>query len=363
MPIKSRRNFKTLIGALDLELTAKAGESLLIKNIMIMEPGVVGVPEYATLTIGKAIVGFFRVASLLGNHLAIPYGRALHSHNITAGSTAVAVMANGALREDAGGTEIALSRLAETPPDEVLVRAMNDAQSASYGGETILQFLGKKGLFEGYPVGEGETFIVHDIIEATSISIVEYEIYDSGDMTPEMPNGSKSDNYVFINYGDTGAVITDEIDTTLGETNNPAEFPDFPFGEVVPSGKKIELLGILASDVSPALNAGAASLQTEFLQLMRGREFLFDEDRQGLLYYSPFPLPLGHQDMIAEGYSIAGNYTQCDRRSPHMFDPPVVFNQGEELVISWHCIIDTAGCDLSQELQEVATILRISPLT
>lgn len=357
MAIRSRRNFKTVLGAADLELEAKKGESFLVKNVMIYEPTAV----YAHFMTEKTSVGFFRVASLLGNHLAIPHGRAYHSHDILSGPTAVAVMANGALRVDAGGTEMANSRLAETPVDTTLVRAMNIAQSASYGGKTILQYLAEKGLFTGYPVESGQTFSITLITGATAVKIVEYDIYDQDDMKAEMENGSKSDVVTYLSYGDTGADIQIQVNPVLGQSNNAQEFEDFPFGDIVPANRKIEVIGICASDVSPALNAAANCTQTEYLRLWRGSKFLLDEDHNGLLYYSPFPDSLGHEDMVAEGYSVGGNFTQCDRREPLMFDPPLIFNAGEKMSVQWHTIIVGAGAAISQELQEVTFILRISP--
>jgi len=359
MAIISRRNFKTLVGTANLELEATKGESFLIKNVMIMSPTIV----YALFIIENTTVGFFRVASLLGNHLAIPHGRALHSHNITTGSTAVAVMANGALRENAGGTEIATSRMAETPIDTTLVRAMNTAESSSYGGKTILQYLAEKEMFTGYPVASGQKFIIDLITGATAVKIIEYDIYEEDDITSEMENGSKSDSMTYISYGDFGASIQAQIDPVLGESNNTPEFPDFPFGGDVPADKKIEILGILASDVSPAANVTGTCTQTEYLKMMRGQDFLFDEDHNGLLYYSPFPDSIGNEDMIAEGYSVAGNFTQCDRREPLMFEPPLIFSEGEKLTVMWHTIIGGAGAAITQALHEVGFILKISPTT
>ncbi len=358
MALISKRNFKTVLGAAHLALTAKKGESLLVKNIMVYEP----TAPYVTVMIEKTSVGYFRVASLLGNHLQIPFGKAYHSHSILSGPTAVAVMANGALRTDAGGTEMANSRLPETPINTTLVRAMIEARSGSVGAETILQFLTKLGYFTGYPVESGQTFLVELATGATAVKIVEYDIYEEADMKATMPNGSKSDVNTYLSYGDTGANIQAQINEVLDQSNNPPEFPDFPFGAIVPPGKQIDVLGILASDVSPALNAAANRTSTAYLMLMKGTDFLFDEDLHGLLYYSPFPDSLGHQNMIAEGYAVGGNYTQCDRRFPMMYDPPLTFKAGEQLLVAWNTIIAGAGAAISQELQEVAFILRMSPL-
>lgn len=359
MAIKSRRNFETVIGAADLELEAKKGQSLLVTNIMIYEPTAV----YAVIKIGTTTVGCFRVASLLGNHLQIPHGRAYHAHNLTMGSTIIAAAGNGAILEDAGGTETAVARIADSAADQVFTRAMNIAQSASVGAETILQYMMRKGLFAGYPVESGEKFLITEIDDATAVKIVEYEIHDEGDMKAEMPNGSKADELTYISYGDTGADLQLEVDEILDESNNPPEFPDFPFGALVPSDKKIEVLGILASDVSPALNVAANFTSTRYLKIMKGIEFLFDRERNGLPYYSDFDDSLGHENMIAEGYAVGGNYTQCDRREPLMFEPPVQFLEGDKMTVMWNTETFGNGAVISQELQEVGFILRLSPVT
>lgn len=352
----SKRNFKTVIGAADLTLQAKTGQSILIKDVRIYSPTV----AYANFLIERASVGYYRVVSVLGNHLNWHPGRAEHAHNITTGSTAVAVMANGALRENAGGVEIATSRMAETPIDTTLVRAMNLSRVPSSSIQTLLAYLGNKGIFKGFPVAEGETFTIDLITGATAVKTVEYEIYDAGDITNEMENGSKSDTYMYVNYGDTGANLQAVADVDLGEANNPAEYPDFPYGGNVPSGHQIQLLGILASDVAPAANVAGTATYTQYLKFMQGREVLFDEDRNGLLYYANFADALGAIDMIAEGFAVGGNFTECDKKQPFMFDPPLLFDEGEELTVSWHVVIAGAGAVISQALQEVGLILRIS---
>jgi hypothetical protein len=232
---------------------------------------------------------------------------------------------------------------------------------SSVGSETILQYLSRLGQFEGYPVESGQTFAVELATGATAVKIVEYDLYEEADMKATMPNGSKSDLQTYISYGDLGAVIQAQVNPILAQSNNPPEFPDFPFGALVPADRKVELIGILATDVSPAANAAANSTSTRYLRMMRGNEFLFDEDHNGLLYDSPFADSLGNENMIAEGYSVGGNYTQCDRRFPVIFDPPLVFRAGEALTVMWNTAITGAGAAISQELQEVAFILRMSP--
>ena len=357
MAIKSRRNFKTVLGAADVTLTANTGESILVTDVMIYEPTAV----YANFLIQRTAVGFFRVASLLGNHLHFGAGRAAHSHDMYHGTVVGAIAGAGAVLENAGEVDTVM----ETPgavADTNYLRVPQMSHTPSSFKDTILGYLRKRGIFKGYPVAEGETFTIQLCTGATAVKVVEYDIYDAADITPEMENGSKANSYMYINYGDTGAVLQITAETVLGETNNPTEYPDFPFGGNVPSGQKMELIGILASDIAPAANVTANATYTDYLKFMQGREILFDEDHNGLLYMARFLDPPGAVNMIAEGFSVGGNFTQCDLKQPHMFDPPVVFNEGQELSVAWHVIFTGVGSPITEELQEVGLILRISPM-
>ncbi|MBA7548219.1 hypothetical protein ES705_40666 [subsurface metagenome] len=358
MAIRSRRNFKTVIGALDTTVTAKPGESILVTDVRIYEP----TAAYTNFLIQRTSVGHFRVVSLLGSHLHFHPGRAAHAHGLTLTDTPVIAIAGNAGRLQNAGAEETAILITVGVAEETLERAMNIEHTPDSQVKTILAYLREKGVFAGYPVGEGETFTVQLITGGTSVTVVEYDIYDAGDMVPEMPNGSKGESYLYLNYGDSGANIQAVADNTLGVSNNPAEYPNFPFGGNVPADSKIELIGILASDVAPALNDAAACTYTQYLKLMQGRTVLFDEDHNGLLYYAYFPDDVGGMNMIAEGKSVGGNYTQCDLKEPLMFDPPIVFEQGEELTVSWHVVIaGGGGVAITPALQEVALILRLSP--
>ena len=357
MAIKSRRNFKTVLGAADLTLEANTGESILIKDVKIFEPTAV----YANFLIQRTNVGFFRVASLLGNHLHFHPGRAAHSHDLYFGTVTAAHSGAGAVLENAGEVDTVLA-IDAAVADTNYLRVPHMTHTPSSFKETILSYLWKKGIFKGYPVAEGEMFTIELCTGATAVKMVEYEIYDAGDITNVMENGSKANSLMYINYGDTGAVLQAVAETVLGETNNPTEYPNFPYGAIVSAGQKIELIGILASDVAPAANVTGTATYTDYLKFMKGREVLFDEDHNGLLYYALFLDPPGAVNMIGEGYAVGGNYTQCDLKQPHMFEPPLVFNQGEELAVSWHVIFEGAGSPITEELQEIGLVLRISPM-
>ncbi len=308
----SKRNFKTVEGNTDLEIEAKTGQGLVIKNIMIYDPTL----DYITVSISKTTVGYFRVGGDLGSHLAFHVGAKMYT----------------SVYDTIG----------------------------HINQKTLLSLLFNLGLFTGYPVASGETFLITGAKKTTSIQCIEYEIWDAADITPEMENGSKSTSFLYINYGQSGSSINVATDVLLNTTNNPAEFPDFPFGKIVPSERNIELHGILASDVIPG-GTQYVTTKTEFLKFMQGKTFLFDEDRQGLLYNAAdVPGPMGAK-CIAEGQSVGGNYSDVDLKNPFMFDPPIIFPQGQELTVYWKCTKVGAGANLTSALQEIGLILRMVP--
>ena len=357
MAIKSRRNFKQVLGAADLTLTANTGESILVKDVKIYEPTAV----YTNFLIQRTAVGFFRVASLLGNHLHFQPGRSAHSHNWNFGTAEGTMGDIGSFIENAGEADTAVA-LTQAVADTDYPRVPQMTHTTSSFKGTLLQYLGEKGIFKGYPIAEGETFTITLCTDATAVKVVEYDIYDAGDITNVMENGSKAESYMYVNYGDTGAVLQAQAFTVLGETNNPTEYPDFPFGGNVPSGQKMELIGILASDIAPAANVTGTATYTDFLRFMKGREVLFDEDHNGMLYMARFLDPPGAVNMIGEGFALGGNFTQCDIKQPHIFEPAIQFNEGEELSVGWHVVYEGAGSPITEELQEVGLILRIGPM-
>lgn len=359
MALVSKRNYKTVLGDTTLELEANTGESFLIKDVKIYNPAT----DYATFNIETNTVGYFRVGGVLGSHLPFPAGRSQHSHDMLTGATEVAVMANGALIADAGGIEMAAPRLAETAASTLYSRVLQLAKAGLIGGKTIIRLLIELGYFNGYPIAQGETFSIAGVAQADAIQMVEYEVYDPGDQMPEMPNGSKGTEKLYINYGGSGAVINLTGNTLLNKTANPAEFPDFPFGKNVPGNRQIDLIGLLASDVAPSANEGTNYTYSKYLSFFHDTQFLFDEDKNGLLYYNPIATALGTMDHVGEGYSVGGNLSDIDARFPHIFDPAIVFDDGEELVIQWNTERTLTGQSISEALQEIGLILKLRPKT
>jgi len=312
MPLISKRNFMNVYGNTDLELEAKTGQGLVIKNILIHDPAT----DYITVSTSKTTVGYFRVGGGLGNHLAFHVGSFQAAYPMTK-----------------------IGKINQT---------------------TLLSYLATLGLFVGYPVASGEKFLITGAKQSTSFQCVEYEIWDSEDISPEMENGSKSNSYFYINYGQSGSSISVATDVILDTPNNPAEFPDFPFGKIVPANRSIELHGILASDVQYRLGS-TSYIYSQYLKFMQGKTFLFDDDKNGLLYYAMPALGSYASTHPALGQSVGGNYTPIDLRYPFMFDPPLVFPQGQELSVFWKMAVGATAQSITSEFQEVGLILKMIP--
>lgn len=187
-------------------------------------------------------------------------------------------------------------------------------------------------VFAGYPVAEGETFEIRPaVVGADIVGAIVYEIHDAGDMTPEMPGGSKSPEYMFINYGTNTANITANTYGALDKSRNPSEYPSFPFGDVVPAGQEVDIHGILLQTWGGAVDNTAETMR--FLKLIHEREVLFNEDRRGIYVTQGMgPLTWG---------SI--RKTNCDVK---LFPAPLNFGPGDELNISLSCAVQITALDV-----------------
>jgi len=338
---------KQVYGATDLTLKADSGKSLLVKDIFTYNPA----SSYLTIKIEKTTVGYFRVGGNLGSHLPLPVGNLSHSHSVKVAA------ADGSLTEDHALTDalgVANAHLAVFSDRSGVTEEKNAVLFGlipQIAHKTILSLLAARGLFKGYPIAEGETMTFSGVKQAGALQVVIYEEYDAGDVKNTDPNGSKSDEYLFINYGRPEANITKTGDTIYDTVQSPAEFPDFPFAKDVPAKMTIELLGILASDVVDDRGSND-SMATQYLKLIRERVTLFDDDKNGILLMGL----TGNTDadqQIARGLSLIGNFSDVDGKPPLFFDPAITFGPGEELGIY---LTTAAGSAQSASDLEVADL-------
>lgn len=267
MAMKEPFMVKSQMGAandLVTEITAESGQSILIKGL---SSPVFGNNEFVEALLGRLSVGYFRVGKNVNdNHL-------------------------------------------EFSNDALWFKNLHD-------------YLVEHGIFKGYPVAEGETFTLKNVTAGTRhLGRVIYEIHDAGDITKDMPGGSESTEFSFINYGTNTSQIEVSTYGDIDKSLNPKEYPSFPFGVVVPANREIDVHGILLkvwggrTDDTPA--------EMRYLRLSKDREVLFDEDRTGIY--------------ATQGLTY---YTYHTRKARHPFIPfptPMTFLPGEELKIELSC--------------------------
>jgi len=210
----------------------------------------------------------------------------------------------------------------------------------SYTGYNLMDKLVKRGLPFAIPIAEGQKLTIAALDGDGSIQVV-YDIYSAGDIRADMPNGTASKIFGFIQYLKESAVLTASGDMLLDTALTPAEFPDFPAGKAVPARMKIKLHGIHGSPVSDYVSTGNGFYST-YLKLIREREVLFDEDREGIKFLgytgaSQAAYYLNAVSIIGCGGEQAMSREDVKFDDPLYFDPVLVFASGEELLVylSW----------------------------
>lgn len=284
------------------DLTAASGKSLLIKALYCIASTN---DTYLTLSVDRVTVGYYRAKGRAGNHLS-PY-------------------------------------------------------LVAYDIPHLMDFLTDKEINVSIPVGEGQTFNVSRYAETGNVIIV-YDEYDAADIRPDQANGSGGSEYTYIQYMSTSQTPTASQDILLDTSLSPAEFPDFPCGKSVPAGHEITLLGLVGHPFTTGA-AGPNAWGTTFVKLIREREVLFDEDRSGI--------PFDGQDATATSDAYMCNFSLIGAcvpvlldsavkaiGDPLMFDPAIVFGEGEELNIYLSGIMTTAAA-WEETMVDMAAILKV----
>jgi len=287
-------------------LEAAAGKSLLVTKLECVASAS---DTYLTASIDRVTCGFYRVAGRAGNHIAPLIATYLHKH--------------------------------------------------------IMEFLTSRGINVFLPIAEGQTLTLSRHSEAGNI-IITYDEYEAGDISNIMPNGSQAKEFTFLQYMSSSETPVASESILLDTSLSPSEFPDFPAGKAVPAKHKITLLGL----VGCPFTTGAATPHnwgTTFLKLIKDREVLFDEDRNGL--------PFDGQDAnaVADAYgcnfSVVGpcvpvliNTSVKPWGDPLMFDPALVFDPGAELNIQLTGVMVTQAA-WEETMVDFACILKVERIT
>lgn len=359
MALKQALAVKTVLGNTDLELKADPGEAFRVWDIFTYDP----VLDYVTVKIDKTTMGYFRVREAdLGGHQVGQRGRNAHTHQIRLeGDGSYAVLQDWSIMLGDNVRSIAKIGVSDISAVGTMFD-IKDATRETKGArlETVLGYLKRLGLWKGWPVAEGQTFRIEGGKQTNARQLIVYEIFEPGDIKPEDENGSAALTYLFLNYGNCGASVQAAVSNLYDVSANPAEFPDFPYGSVVPAKHEIEVLGILGSPFAPKENDNTNYTYTQFLKMVRDRETLFDEDRQGLLFEQRNLDLGGRRNGCAEGISLIGNYSETDRQEPLLFNPPLKFTSGDELNIYLDVVVGGTGQAITTRKHEIALIERVT---
>lgn len=225
----------------------------------------------------------------------------------------------------------------------------------------VMEFLAKQGINVSIPVAEGQIFTVSRAAEEGNVVLV-FDRYAAGDIMADMPNGSGAKEYVFMQYMDIVTGRAGDGDALFDTALSPAEFPDFPCQKVVPANHRITMLGLVGCPWCDG-QADNKGFYTTHIKLIREREVLFDEDRNGI----PFDAYMhqGHSAHYAAGFTLIGAGMRTlggghgGQGEPLIFDPPLVFEAGMELNV--YAVVVEYGTDpvWTANLADLAAILKV----
>ncbi len=271
-----------------MTLEADTGESILVKGVDAYAPD--DGDQFTEFTNGRLSVGYFNTKKAYANHL------------------------------------------------EQFEAAMNV-------GNLLTQMV-SKGIMTGYPVAEGETFSIKNSEAAAQYRAVFYELWEAGDQMPEMPNGSKSKEFSFVNYGTNDGAMTANSYGEADKCLNPTEYPAFPFGDDVPPKTEIDIHAILVLNFDPTGATATTRDEVRSLRMTKDREVLWDKTRVG--WY------------LTQGMSRL--CWGCTRQAPvvkvEWLPEPMSFTAGEELKVEVSCGA-TLIADSELEIALIETVRRI----
>ena len=243
------------------------------------------------------------------------------------------------------------------------------AQGASHLGHVddtflpmnLMEWLTSKNINMSIPVAEGQRFTIERTGDTGDVTVI-YDIYDAGDIRADMPNGSEAKEYNFIQYMTASAALEAAGDHLLDVSLSPGEFPDFPCGKVVPARHTIDILGVAGAPVSKGDDV-AGHTTTQYLKLIKDRETLFDEDRNGIPFIAtPNTTSTAiygtAMSLIGDCVSVGADFSDPGYGLPLLFEPPLHFESGEELLAYLNCSYVASGTIAVAEVR-VAMIMNV----
>lgn len=235
-------------------------------------------------------------------------------------------------------------------------------QDDTYIAQNLMKWLADHGVNVSIPVAEGQTFTITRSGNTGDVTVV-YDIYDAGDIRKDMPNGTDANEFTFMQYMTASAALEAVGDHLLDVSLSPAEFPDFPCGRAVPPKHTIELLAIVGTPVSKG-DAAAGHTTSQYLKLIKDRETLFDEDRNGIPFIAAenttgTAIYKTEMSLIGDCVQVGADLSDPGLGEPLLLDPPLKFVSGEELQVYLTCSYVASGTIAVAEVR-VAAVLRVT---
>lgn len=293
---------QVVIGATGLTLEARQDESLLVRDIVVTR----STGGQVLAVVGQRTVGIWRTTGIGGNHLATPVGGA------------------GKARGD---------------------------------GRTLLGMLYDMELWRGIPIPAGYTFSLSGVAGAQAVQAITYDRYDPGDIVRDRPNGPEASELDYLSYGRQAASVQAAGDSRYTVARSGQAFPTFPWIGSAPANADTTIYGVLGSTFAPTANTGTAGSATEYLRFTDQRRVLGDRNRHGYVFWeSP-----GNQtaNQIGNGTSKIGNFSDVDGRLPMLWEPPLMYQGGEELIVELESQAVGAGQAMTVDATEIALIMRV----
>ncbi len=242
-----------------------------------------------------------------------------------------------------------------------------DRINLGYSHKNLMEFLQVQGVNCSIPVAEGQSFSVSAVGTSPTVVIV-YDLHSAGDITAAMPNGTDSKEYMFMQYMDISDTADASETLVLDTSLSPAEFPDFPCGKAVPANTQIEILGLVGSPCGKG-SSESNFIGSSFVKLVKERETLFDEDRNGIPFFSLYNETTSDWSadftLIAPCVSVRPFNESVSLEhvaplgDPLMFNPALSFTPGEELLIYMSFVL-TGTYTLPTSYVDLAAIMKVT---
>jgi len=257
-------------------LTPKIGEGYKVKSLQLTADvsDSAGSPAFCKVKIDMTTIGYYRVGSTEGNHLRW------------------------------------------------------ERRASAVG--SLFTYLVMNNIFPPIPLQQGETLILEFSSAYSGGILVEYEIYDAGDVNNTAPLGSKSNELYYVLYGTNKDAISASGYFELTAVLNPVEFPQAPFGDKVLPNQTLEIIACLAQDIGRKDSDGKTIITTGLRFVLNNKE-LFNDLGTGFLLKGSVPTSAGYN--YGAGVSYFNPHKYGDVNPVKLFPARLTLQPFDELKV------------------------------